>query len=120
MRAPTRFAPVALALGLCAASTAARAQPAPAAASAPSAAQTREARELFEMGISHADAERWGEAVQFFQRSYAAVPRPSTQINLGNALVRAGRAVEAEEVLGAVLAASTGRADAARAAPRRA
>lgn len=95
--------------------TAAHAQQPRAAAAAPA-----EARALFERGLAAADAERWGEAVLYFQRSFALVARPSTQLNLGNALVRAGRPVEAERTLAELLASGGLRDEPARAAQARA
>jgi hypothetical protein len=78
-----------------------------------------EARALFERGLAAADAERWGEAVLYFQRSLALVSRPSTQLNLGNALVRSGRPVEAERTLSELLASGGLRDEPARAAQAR-
>lgn len=65
-----------------------------------SAAQdTREAQRLFERGVELADAERWGEAAEYFRRARDVVERPSIVCNLGIALHHLGEAVAAAEAL---------------------
>lgn len=62
-------------------------------------AQEEEARALFSQGVEAASAERWDEAIDRFQRSFALIERPGTAYNLAVALDRAGRAGEAAEML---------------------
>jgi hypothetical protein len=59
---------------------------------------TQRARELFQQGLERADQERWSEAVELFREARGLVERPSIVFNLGVALVRLGRAVEARQV----------------------
>ena len=58
-------------------------------------AQDAEARQLFEQGRAHAEAERWVEALDAFRRSRAASERPATIFNIATTLIRLGRAREA-------------------------
>jgi hypothetical protein len=59
-----------------------------------SEAKAKQARELFDDGVSLAKAERWAEALWAFRRSRSLVPRPSTSYNIANALYRLDRPVE--------------------------
>jgi hypothetical protein len=59
----------------------------------------REAQQLFERGVTLADAERWGEAAEYFRRARAIVERPSIVCNLGVALHHLSEASEATEAL---------------------
>lgn len=59
----------------------------------------REAQQLFERGVTLADAERWGEAAEYFRRARAIVERPSIVCNLGVALHHLSEAGEATEAL---------------------
>ena len=80
----------------------------------PSAEQLAEARALFERGLAAADAERWAEAVELFRHARDLVERPSIVFNLGQALMRLGRATEAQTALErfvAIADASADRAD---------
>lgn len=87
-------------------------------AQTPSAAPSNDpriaqARALFEDGLRLVEAERWGEALEFFQRSRALVERPSTLFNVGSVLVRLGRMAEAISTLEQFLRLSDVRANAA-------
>lgn len=106
---PRRLLPAALALAaVTAAAPRAVAQSAPAAT-----APVAEARTLFEQGLRLVAAERWGEALEFFQRSRAIVERPSTVFNVGSVLVRLGRMSEAIATLEQFLRVSDAQANAA-------
>jgi hypothetical protein len=59
----------------------------------------REAQQLFERGVTLADAERWGEAAAYFRRARAIVERPSIVCNLGVALHHLSEAGAATEAL---------------------
>lgn len=88
------------------------------AAATPAMAQSQpvqlvEARTLFEQGMRLVEAERWGEALEFFRRSRALAERPSTVFNTGSVLVRLGRMAEAIETLEAFLRMSDAAANAA-------
>lgn len=63
-----------------------------------------EAQALFRRGLELAEQNRWADALEHFRRSHARVERPSTLYNIGLALVRLGRFVEALDVLDRVLA----------------
>ncbi len=68
--------------------------------SVPARAQdVAEAQRLFTRGVALADAERWGEAAEYFRRARAIVERPSIVCNLGVALHHAGSASEASAAL---------------------
>lgn len=87
-------------------------------AAGPAMAQTQtapltEARTLFEQGMRLVEAERWGEALEFFRRSRALAERPSTVFNTGSVLVRLGQMAEAIETLEAFLRVSDNAANAA-------
>lgn len=88
------------------------------ASSAVSEAETAEAQALFRQGLALSAEDRWADALEHFRRSHARVPRPSTLFNIGVALGRLGRFVEAIEVFDQVLAepslAEGPRADALR------
>jgi len=58
-----------------------------------------DARALFERGIEYSDQERWGEAVEYFRRSWALLERPSTAYNLAVALLRLGQPTGALDAL---------------------
>lgn len=64
-------------------------------ARAQTAAETREARTLFEQGRALSTEERWIDALDAFQRSRALLERASTVFNLAAVLVRLGRTREA-------------------------
>jgi tetratricopeptide (TPR) repeat protein len=57
------------------------------------------ARALFEEGLAHADAQRWAEAADRFERASALRPSPVITYNLTSALVRLGDLVRAVELL---------------------
>jgi len=76
-------------------------------------AQIAEARTLFEEGMRLVEAERWGEALEFFRRSRALAERPSTVFNTGSVLLRLGRMAEAIETLEAFLRVSDAAANSA-------
>lgn len=57
------------------------------------------ARALFEEGLAHADAERWQEAADRFERAGALRSTPAIQYNLSTALVHLMRLVRASELL---------------------
>ena len=57
------------------------------------------ARALFEEGLAHADAQRWGEAADRFERASALRPSPVITYNLTSALIHLGDLVRASELL---------------------
>ncbi len=61
------------------------------------AAETSVARQLFREGIELAQAERWDEARDRFERAYALVPRPRIALNLGSAQAQTGQLIESAE-----------------------
>lgn len=63
----------------------------PAAASAQSAAQTREARDLWREGRSLAEQGDWEAALDRFERSFALVERASTALSIATAAVQLER-----------------------------
>jgi hypothetical protein len=65
---------------------------------------TAEARALFEDGLAHADAGRWSEAADRFERARLLRPSPEITYNLTTALVHQGKLVRASELLRQVLA----------------
>ncbi|MBX7192595.1 MAG: PEGA domain-containing protein [Sandaracinaceae bacterium] len=74
---------------------------------APVAAQegaTSEARAHFERGLERANAEAWVEALEEFRLSLAILDRPATRLNVGAALLRLGRLVEARTEMDTLLA----------------
>lgn len=66
--------------------------------------EVAEAQLLFRRGLELGEQGRWADALEHFRRSQSRVPRPSTLFNIGMALVRLGRFVEALDVLDDVLA----------------
>ena len=64
------------------------------------------ARALFERGIEHANNESWVEALEAFRASLAVLDRPATHLNVGAALLRLGRNLEARAEMDALLSAS--------------
>jgi hypothetical protein len=62
------------------------------------------ARALFEEGLAHADAQRWTEAADRFERASALQPSPVITYNLTSALVRLGDLVRASELLRGIFA----------------
>lgn len=54
-----------------------------------------EAQALFRRGLELGEEDRWAEALELFRRSRALVARPSTVFNIGFALFRLGRFVQA-------------------------
>ncbi|RLB53013.1 MAG: hypothetical protein DRJ42_13175 [Deltaproteobacteria bacterium] len=79
-------------------------------AEAPTPAETEEARELFRRGVALSREERWGEAIEYFRRSAAITPRPSTTFNIALALLRLGQPNEAKAMLTLYLTQSEGQA----------
>lgn len=77
------------------------------AAEAQSERPVDDARALFEQGVRAADAQRWAEAAEAFERSYALVPRPATLRNLGLADRSLGRYARAIRELERFLASRT-------------
>ena len=57
------------------------------------------AQTLFQSGVDMADAERWGEAAEYFRQARAIVERPSIVCNLGVALHHLGETTDAIEAL---------------------
>lgn len=57
------------------------------------------AQSLFQSGVEMADAERWGEAAEYFRQARAIVERPSIVCNLGVALHHLGETTDAIEAL---------------------
>jgi hypothetical protein len=57
------------------------------------------ARTLFGEGLAHADAGRWSEAAERFERAYAVRPSHEIGYNLSTALIHLGRLVGASELL---------------------
>jgi tetratricopeptide (TPR) repeat protein len=57
------------------------------------------ARALFQEGLGHADAGRWREAADRFERAHSLRPTPEIGYNLSTALVKLGRLVHASELL---------------------
>lgn len=82
----------------------------PGLARAQTASEAGAARELFRQGLEAIEAERWDEARDYFERSYALVPRSSTLVNLAAAQVELGLLVEARESYRTFLA-NPGRAE---------
>lgn len=82
---------------------------------APSSDEARalEARTLFEEGVRASREERWAEALDFFRRSRALVPRPSTLFNVAIALDRLGRVRASIAAIDEYLEISDPEADAA-------
>lgn len=77
-------------------------------ASQPARAQDlAEAERLFREGVALSEAERWGEAAEYFRRAHAIAERPSTACNLGVALYHLGEAGAATSVLSQCLALAT-------------
>lgn len=83
--------------------------PGAASAQAPSRVDEARARALFEEGRRAAEAERWVEALDAFQRSRALANRPSTVFNVATTLVRLGRAREVLAALDELEAIATPR-----------
>lgn len=65
-----------------------------------------EARALFRQGVELSRQERWGEALEFFRRSYALAPRPNTLFNMAGIYVRLGRGTDAVEAYQGFLASA--------------
>jgi hypothetical protein len=57
------------------------------------------ARTLFEEGLAHADAHRWEQAADRFERASLLRPTPVIDYNLSSALVQVGDLVRASELL---------------------
>jgi hypothetical protein len=81
------------------------------------APETALARRLFREGLSHADAGRWTEASERFDRAYAIRPSPEIGYNLATALERSGQLVRASHLL-STIAESPGARPAVRGAAR--
>jgi hypothetical protein len=64
---------------------------------AQSPSEVSAARALFREGLEHANAGRWDEARQRFERSYGIAPRLPTLLNLAGAQVQSGRLVAGAE-----------------------
>jgi len=89
-----------------------------------SASAAAAARDLYEAGIEAAEAERFEEALEAFERSYELAPRAATLMNLGAVAERAGRLVTALNAYRRFLATAderllASRGDAAREAAAR-
>lgn len=85
-------------------------QPAPGRAedvTTPSVAAERQARELFQTGLTHSSQERWTDAARAFEASAQVVARPSTLQNLVAALRRAGQNEAAIRAIDRYLALAT-------------
>lgn len=80
----------------------------------PAPDKVKEARRLFDLGLSQADRSMWGQALENFQASRALMDRPSTLFNIGNALVRLGRYAEGIIALEEYMRTPEGNAKAAR------
>jgi hypothetical protein len=79
----------------------------------PTAAELREAQQLFRQGVRRAQQERWAEALELFRQSREIVDRPSTVFNMAVSMHRLGRFREALVALDEFLALSDSEADAA-------
>ena len=77
-------------------------------------ARAREARGLFERGISLSDEERWSEALEYFRRSRALLERASSAFNMAVALFRLGRYQEAVQAFDDYLGLTSADEDGAR------
>lgn len=71
------------------------------------ASASAEARRYFERGIELANAESWAEALEAFRGSLARLERAATRLNIGAALLRLGRFIEARAEMDVLLASST-------------
>ena len=78
------------------------------AARAQTAQETALARALFEEGVVAADAQRWDEAAERFERAYGLKATPGIAYNWASALVELGRLVEAGERLRSVARFTSG------------
>lgn len=106
MSAGLRISAIALLCGCLAAPAWSEPSPAP--------DKVKEARRLFDLGLSQADRSMWGQALENFQASRALMDRPSTLFNIGNALVRLGRYAEGIIALEEYMRTPEGNAKAAR------
>ncbi len=77
---------------------------APLAAHAQESSPQALARAHFERGLERANAEAWVEALEAFRASLAALDRPATHLNVGAALLRLGRHIEARQEMETLLA----------------
>jgi hypothetical protein len=66
-------------------------------------AEAKQAKALFEEGISLSDNGKWPEALEAFRKSDALVPSASVKFNIGATLRALGRYVEAKNTLEAIL-----------------
>lgn len=73
------------------------------------------ARAHFERGLEHARNEAWVDALEAFRASLALLDRPATRLNVGAALLRLGRNLEARAEMDALLASSLGESERAQA-----
>jgi hypothetical protein len=62
------------------------------------------ARRLFSEGLAQADAGRWAEAADSFDRAYTIRPSPQIAYNLATALERRGQLVRASQLLTSIAA----------------
>jgi len=62
-----------------------------------SAGQRSLARQLFQQGVEHAQANEWAAARDAFQQAYDLVPNPTILLNLAGSQVQSGRLVEGAE-----------------------
>jgi tetratricopeptide (TPR) repeat protein len=85
-----------------------------------SASAAAAARDLYEAGIEAAEAERFEEALEAFERSYELAPRAATLMNLGAVAEPAGRLVTALNAYRRFLASADERLLAAHGAAARA
>lgn len=74
----------------------------------PSASEVAAARDLFRSGVAAIGEERWEDAANDFERSYALAPRPNTLLNLAAAQSELGRVVAAIESYRTFLSLSGG------------
>ncbi len=80
-------------------------------ASAQDAGDAVRARALFERGLEQANAESWSEALESFRSSLTQLDRAATRLNIGAALLRLGRYIEARDEMDVLLASSVAEAD---------
>lgn len=81
----------------------------PTRAHAQTRAQLAESRRLFEQGLGHAQAERWEQAREAFERALAITERPSILLNLATAEAETGALLAAARSYRRFLELATGR-----------
>ncbi len=85
----------------------------------PHRSDLRRAEALFHEGVAFADAQRWAEALDVFERSLALVPTASARFNVAVARLRLGRCLAATTAFEAHLASPEGDPNVARTARSR-